>query len=134
MTLPGHGGSQLRGTEEALHTRLPPPYASGMADLHELLLTLDLPDGLPSQDLTLLRRHLDEELLSSRGPAARIGGTLIVDLRRSPHGWAPTARQEVHPDEFPELQDPLTWLAGRTTTTGAIGHRRFYENDVPHGS
>ncbi|MEV6398880.1 hypothetical protein AB0M39_29540 [Streptomyces sp. NPDC051907] len=70
-------------------------------------------------------------LLSSKGAAHRVGGALVGELCRGPRGWALTARQEVHPDEFDDLQGLLAWLASRTTTIGAIGCLRFYESDVP---
>ncbi|MFF7725803.1 hypothetical protein [Streptomyces sp. NPDC008001] len=113
-----------------------------MSDLYELQLTLDLPGSLTDSDLALLRGHLGEgseelrapdayPLLSARGPAQRIGGTLIGDLARSAQGWALTVRQEVHPDEFDELRELVQWLAARTTTSGTIGYLRFLEWDVP---
>ncbi|MFI2368542.1 hypothetical protein [Streptomyces sp. NPDC018833] len=117
-----------------------------MADLYELQLALDLPDSLPDDDLRLLRWHLDEQgdatadaaghaasypLLSSRGPASRVGGTLVGALCRRPEGWALTARQELHPDEFDDFEQFLKWLVARTTTIGTIGYLRFYESHVP---
>jgi hypothetical protein len=113
-----------------------------MSDLYELQLTLDLPDSLPAADLSLLRWHLGENseksldpdacpLLSARGAAERIGGTLVGDLARSARGWALTARQEVHPDEFDQLRGLVEWLAARTSTFGTIGYLRFLEHDVP---
>ena len=117
-----------------------------MSDLYELQLSLDLPGSLPASDLALIRRHLGEggdqapetsdplaeyPLLSARGPAHRIGGTLVGELLPGPRGWALTVRQEVHPDEFDALRTLLTWLATRTTTIGTIGYVRFLESDVP---
>ncbi|MFI0779513.1 hypothetical protein [Streptomyces sp. NPDC021212] len=119
-----------------------------MSDLFELQLTLDLPGSLPASDLALIRQHLGEvedegqgseasdplaehPLLSSRGPAHRIGGTLVGELLPGPVGWGLTVRQEVHPDEFEALRTLLIWLAARTTSVGAIGYLRFLEHDVP---
>ncbi|MFF3504396.1 hypothetical protein [Streptomyces sp. NPDC003247] len=113
-----------------------------MSDIHELQLNLDLPGSLPPADLALLRRHLGEEtgeprhpdaypLLSARGPAHRIGGTLVGELAPGARGWALTVRQEVHPDEFDELRVLVTWLAARTSTFGTIGCLRFLEHDIP---
>ncbi|MEU1820097.1 hypothetical protein ABZ543_33670 [Streptomyces roseifaciens] len=122
-----------------------------MSDIYELQLALDLPDSLPEADMDVLRRHLSDEggdadhdehdeetggpeaypLLASRGPAWRIGGVLVGELCRGPRGWALTARQEVHPDEFPALEALLVWLAARTSTPGPIGYLRFYESTVP---
>ncbi|AIS02319.1 hypothetical protein [Streptomyces glaucescens] len=113
-----------------------------MSDLYELQLMLDLPDSLPAGDVALLRWHLGDSaeespepdaypMLSARGPAARIGGTLVGDLARSERGWALTARQEVHPDEFDQLRKLVEWLAGRTSTSGTVGYLRFLEHDIP---
>ncbi|MEU5582659.1 hypothetical protein ABZ791_28070 [Streptomyces huasconensis] len=117
-----------------------------MSDLYELQLALDFPDSLSAADLDVLRWHLGEgqdavpdgaedaeeyPLLSSRGPAQHIGGALVCDLCRSARGWALSARQEVHPDEFDDLHRLLAWLAARATTVGAVGHLRFYEAEVP---
>ncbi|MGW2324840.1 hypothetical protein ACWC5C_03625 [Streptomyces sp. NPDC001700] len=121
-----------------------------MSDLFELQLSLDLPNSLPTSDLAVIRRHLGEPgdqapetsdplpdpleeypLLSSRGPAHRIGGALVGALLPGPRGWALTVRQEVHPDEFDALRTLLTWLATRTTTIGTIGYIRFLESEVP---
>ncbi|MET8448026.1 hypothetical protein [Streptomyces sp. NPDC005209] len=113
-----------------------------MSDLHELQLSLDLPDSLPNADIALLRWHLGENnedspgpdaypLLSDRGPAARIGGTLVGDIQRGERGWALTARQEVHPDEFDELRQLVEWLAARTSTFGTIGYLRNLEQNIP---
>ncbi|MFJ4623951.1 hypothetical protein [Streptomyces sp. NPDC088812] len=113
-----------------------------MSDIHELQLNLDLPGSLASADLALLRWHLGEEagepphpddypLFSDRGPAHRIGGTLVGELARGARGWALTVRQEVHPDEFDQLRVLVTWLAARTSTAGTIGSLRFPERDIP---
>jgi hypothetical protein len=113
-----------------------------MSDLYEFQLTLDMPDSLPASDLALLRWHLGESreesqesdaypLLAARGPAARIGGTLVGDLARGGRGWALTVRQEVHPDEFDRLRELVEWIAARASTCGNIGYLRFFEQDVP---
>ncbi|MGV4891379.1 hypothetical protein ACSR0Z_33305 [Streptomyces viridosporus] len=113
-----------------------------MADIYELQLALDLPDSLPSQDLALLRWHLGEEggrgddgyaypLWGDRGPALRIGGVLVGELRSDGSGWALTVRQEAHPDEFDDLRRMVLWLGARTTTVGIIGYLRFHEAHLP---
>ncbi|WP_327356412.1 hypothetical protein [Streptomyces sp. NBC_01304] len=115
-----------------------------MSDLFELQLSLDLPKSLPQDDLNFLRWHLgqvpgeataglDSEaygLLCIREPASRIGGLLLAELSRGPRGWALTARQEIHPDQFDALQTLLEWLATHTTTAGAVGSLRFLEEFV----
>ncbi|WP_405691283.1 hypothetical protein [Streptomyces sp. NBC_00057] len=113
-----------------------------MADTYELQLTLDLPDSLSSRDLDLLRWHLAEEdgrqdegyevpLWDGRGPASRIGGLQVAELRSVHGGWALTVRQEAHPDGFHDLRRLVLWLGARTTTAGPIGYLRFYESYVP---
>ncbi|WP_367046964.1 hypothetical protein [Streptomyces sp. Je 1-332] len=118
-----------------------------MSDLYELQLALNLPASISDPDLALLRWHLDEPqetapvddlqevqeypLLSSTGPASRIGGALVGELQHGPRGWALTVRQEIHPDQFGELHSLLTWLAARTTTFGTIGYLRFLEAEMP---
>ncbi|MFF8633262.1 hypothetical protein ACF052_03460 [Streptomyces pilosus] len=126
-----------------------------MADVHELQLALHLPDSLPAPELDLLRWHLGEAggdseaegevaggadrhdeaygypLLASRGPAWKIDGVLVGELHLGSRGWALSARQEVHPDEFDDLGRLVRWLGARTTTVGVLGHLRFYETDVP---
>jgi hypothetical protein len=113
-----------------------------MADVYEFQLTLDLPDSLPAQELALLRWHLGDEggdcqgvyaypLWDARGPARRIGGALVGELRSDGRGWTLTVRQESHPDEFEDLRTIVLWLGARTTSTGAVGYVRFCEDHVP---
>ncbi|CAL9317490.1 MULTISPECIES: hypothetical protein [unclassified Streptomyces] len=112
-----------------------------MADIYEFQLALDLPSDLPEADLAVLRWHLGQEggvrgdyeypLWEDRGPARRIGGVLVGELASDDWGWALTVRQEVHPDEFDDLDRLVAWLGARTTTPGSIGHLRFYEDHVP---
>ncbi|MFF9572900.1 hypothetical protein [Streptomyces sp. NPDC014685] len=82
-------------------------------------------------------------LLATDGGAWRVGGALcsaLVVRDESPRkGWALTARQEIHPDEFEKLGELLGWLAARAhenhrfpdDTTVRLGHLRFYENLIP---
>lgn len=118
-----------------------------MSDLFELQLAADFPGTLAASDIALLHWHLginpvdglqgaggdveESRLLSSRGPAHRIGGALTAELCSGPRGWALAARQEMHPDEFDELHELLTWLGARTTTVGTVGSLRFYEAEIP---
>ncbi|MFB7915738.1 hypothetical protein [Streptomyces sp. NPDC056061] len=118
-----------------------------MSDLYELQLALDLRDSLSPAELGYLRGHLGESmdateeavmaegdtypLLSSRGPAWRIGGVLVGSLCRGSRGWSLTIRQEVHPDQFDDLQHLLTLLGTWTTSVGTIGYLRFYETEAP---
>ncbi|MEU5361902.1 hypothetical protein ABZ354_00070 [Streptomyces sp. NPDC005925] len=115
-----------------------------MADVFELQLALDLPDTLPPREVALLRWHLGHEdgeqdgtyvyeypLWGERGPARRVGGLQLAELRPSDRGYALTVRQEIHPDSFTDLRAILQWLGPRTTTVGPIGHLRFYEEHVP---
>ncbi|NWF29462.1 hypothetical protein HW130_24925 [Streptomyces sp. PKU-EA00015] len=113
-----------------------------MADTYELQLTLDLPDSLSPGELGVLRWHLAEEggrqdegyeysLWDGRGPARRIGGLQVAELRSVRGGWSLTVRQEAHPDGFHDLRRIVQWLGARTTTSGPIGYLRFYESHVP---
>lgn len=112
-----------------------------MADIYEFQLALDLPSDLPEADLAVLRWHLGQAggerddygypLWEERGPARRIGGVLVGELRSDDWGWALTVRQEAHPDEFDDLDRLVRWLGARTTTAGTIGHLRFHEDHVP---
>ncbi|WP_309059683.1 hypothetical protein [Streptomyces sp.] len=113
-----------------------------MADTYELQLALDLPDSLSPRELDLLRWHAAEEggrqdegyecpLWDGRGPARRIGGLQVAELRAVHGGWALTVRQEAHPDGFHDLRRLVQWLGARTTSTGPIGYLRFYESHVP---
>ncbi|MBM7439032.1 hypothetical protein [Streptomyces sp. HB132] len=70
-------------------------------------------------------------LLAERGPAARIGGLLVGELHRTAHGWALTARQEVHAESLPDLDPLLARLAQHSSSEGVIGQIRFYEDHVP---
>ncbi|GAB3747083.1 hypothetical protein [Microlunatus parietis] len=47
---------------------------------------------------------------------------------RSPDGWHLTARQDLHPDQFPALRAFLDWLGPRASTPGPIGHLRWHED------
>lgn len=122
----------------------PSPACSvvAMADGYELQLNLDLPDSLSPRDLDLLRWHLGEEdgqqdagyeypLWDDRGPASRIGGVQVGELRSVHGGWALTVRQQAHPDQFHDLRRIVRWLGARTTTWGAIGYLRSYESHMP---
>ncbi|GAA3504726.1 hypothetical protein GCM10019016_118390 [Streptomyces prasinosporus] len=113
-----------------------------MADSYELQLALDLPGSLTPGELALLRWHLAEEggrqdegyecpLWDGRGPARRIGGLQVAELRPVHGEWSLTVRQEVHPDGFHDLRRIVQWLGERTTTPGTVGYLRFYESHVP---
>jgi hypothetical protein len=116
-----------------------------MADTFEVQLTLDLPGTLTPREVALLRWHLGDgtearpegpnayeyPLWAERGPARHVGGLQVADLSPAAHGWSLTARQELHPDCFPDLRALLEWLGPRTTTVGPIGHVRFHEDHVP---
>ena len=112
-----------------------------MADVYELQLALDPPGSPPRSDLALLRRHLGDTaeggrdghgypLLADRGPARRIGGALLGELRGNDARWSLTARQKTHPDELDGLRRSVRRL-GERTTVGTTGHLRFYGTDVP---
>ncbi|MDH6111215.1 hypothetical protein P3T36_003239 [Kitasatospora sp. MAP12-15] len=82
-------------------------------------------------------------LLGQHGEARKVAGALTsVLLRReeSRHGgWALTARQEAHPDDFDRLGELLSWLATKTVQhherldgSVELGWIRFYESDQPN--
>ncbi|MEU4727508.1 hypothetical protein [Streptomyces sp. NPDC023588] len=104
-----------------------------MADLYALDLAFDLLGDTPEAVLAHLRRQLTGDgLLAARGPAARVAGMLVGDLGRRPDGgWALTARQEVHEEQLPELEDLLLLLAGHIRPPGPVGRIRHYEHEAP---
>lgn len=135
-----------------------------MADIYDFFLAIDLRDDFSEQELAELRWHLglgprpaeltiltdfatfeDDSpfpVLGRRGAGSRIGGVVLSLLEARPNGWALTTRQELHPDEFEELDAFLAWLAGKadydylaadgTTKSGGfgqfVGYLRWYED------
>lgn len=63
-----------------------------------------------------------QPVLAQRGAAWKVGGALFGELARrdQPAGWALTARQELHPDDFALVRKLLDWLAG---------HAEYYNED-----
>ncbi|MGW5847253.1 hypothetical protein ACWFQ8_04660 [Streptomyces sp. NPDC055254] len=115
-----------------------------MADLYALDLAFDLDEATPDAVLAELRRQLapaqepDKDpygpslLLAARGPASRIGGVLVGEFTRGGRGgWALTARQEIHEDQLPDLEDLLTVLAPHIRPPGPVGRLRHYEHEAP---
>ncbi|WP_432984293.1 hypothetical protein [Dactylosporangium sp. CA-233914] len=119
-----------------------------MADIFEIVVTLDLGPGLPADELDELRWHLGlgtrpavlpltggfdpEPVFARRGPAWKVSGAVVAELaERDGRGWALTVRQEVHPDEFDALTALLTGVARHAQGVGFAGFVRFYEDDVP---
>ncbi|MEU6673706.1 hypothetical protein [Streptomyces sp. NPDC046925] len=107
-----------------------------MADIYELTIALDLRDGLSEAEVAELRVHLDQD--EFHGAAWKVGGALTSALLSRDGGWALTARQEVHPDDFDRVGELLVWLAARaeghhTRFDGSVrvGWIRFYEEDLP---
>lgn len=75
--------------------------------------------------------------LAQRGPAARIRGVLFAELERRGReerrpGWALTARQEIHAQEFQVPTQLIRWLKARVDDWmfDLSLHMRFYEDDV----
>ncbi|MFC9297601.1 hypothetical protein ACFTWH_27005 [Streptomyces sp. NPDC057011] len=105
-----------------------------MADLYALDLAFDLVEGTPEAVLAEIRRQLapDADLLGARGPAWRVGGVLVGELARGNHeGWALTARQEIHEEQLPELEDFLMTVAPHIRPPGPVGRIRHYEHESP---
>ncbi|MFF4446336.1 hypothetical protein [Streptomyces sp. NPDC001502] len=108
-----------------------------MADLYALDLAFDLLDTTPDHVLAEVRRQLapDEDgaaLLSTRGPAWRVGGMLVGEFGPGERGgWALTARQEIHAEQLPDLEDLLMLLAPHIRPPGPVGRIRFYEHESP---
>lgn len=104
-----------------------------MADLYALDLAFDLLDTTPDDVLAEVRRQLTGDgLLSTRGPAWRVGGMLVGEFAPTDRGgWALTARQEVHEEQLPELEDLLLLLAPHVRPPGPVGRLRFYEHESP---
>lgn len=83
-------------------------------------------------------------LLAQRGAAWKVGGALFGELVRRDEpaaGWALTARQELHPDDFDLVRTLLDWLADHAYYYGAdlaapghshfVGYLRWYEDLQP---
>ncbi|MFE6159932.1 hypothetical protein ACFQ7F_13590 [Streptomyces sp. NPDC056486] len=75
-------------------------------------------------------------LLGCHGTASKIAGALTSVLLRRKDGWALTARQEIHPDDFDLVGELLTWLAANAAShherfdgSVRVGWTRFYEDD-----
>lgn len=115
-----------------------------MSDIYALDLAMVLPHSASTELLEDLRWHLgvtsqEEEapfiaeypLFDARGPATRIGGTLMGELTRGAAGWSLTVRQEVHEEMLPDLESLLDRLARICTQEGTTGYLRFHENYVP---
>lgn len=134
-------------------------YGAAMADIYELAIALDLRDDLTDDEVAELRWHLGlgprpetpaivrtyniavegGPVLGHHGEAWKVGGALtsVLTARRA-GGWALALRQEVHPDQYDEVGELLTWLAARATDAhrrfdGAVrlGWTRHYECDQP---
>lgn len=105
----------------------------GMADLYALDLAFDLLDTTPDDVLTEVRRQLTGAgLFSPRGPAWRVGGMLVGEFAPADRGgWALTARQEVHEEQLPDVEDLLLLLAPHIRPPGPVGRIRHYENEAP---
>ncbi|MFD8891682.1 hypothetical protein [Streptomyces sp. NPDC059566] len=104
-----------------------------MADLYALDLAFDLLDTTPDDVLAEVRRQLTGDgLLSTRGPAWRVGGMLVGEFAPAERGgWALTARQEVHEEQLPDVEDLLLLLAPHVRPPGPVGRLRHYENESP---
>ncbi|WP_329377540.1 hypothetical protein OG625_07435 [Streptomyces sp. NBC_01351] len=104
-----------------------------MADLYALDLAFDLVEATPDAVLAELRHRMAPGgILASRGPAARIGGMLVGEFAPATRpGWALTARQEVHEEELPDLEDLLLLLAPYIRRPGPVGRIRHYEHESP---
>ncbi|MGW6782968.1 MULTISPECIES: hypothetical protein [unclassified Streptomyces] len=104
-----------------------------MADLYAVDLAFDLLDGTPEPVLAEVRRQLTGDgLLSHHGPAWRVGGMLVGEFGPAQRGgWALTARQEIHEEQLPELEDLLLLLAPHIRPPGPVGRIRHYEHEAP---
>ncbi|MFI1649844.1 hypothetical protein ACH4XT_23265 [Streptomyces avidinii] len=105
-----------------------------MADLYALDLAFDLLDSTPDDVLAQVRRQLasPDGLLAARGPAWRVGGMLVGEFAPTDRGgWALTARQEVHAEQLPDVEDLLLLLAPHIRPPGPVGRLRFYEHESP---
>ncbi|UUU39167.1 hypothetical protein [Streptomyces sp. NBC_00162] len=104
-----------------------------MADLYALDLAFDLVETTPDAVVAELRRQLAPDgLLGTRGPAWRVGGMLVGDFGPDDRGgWALTARQEIHAEQLPDLEDLLLLLAPHVRPPGPVGRIRHYEHESP---
>ncbi|WP_432133510.1 MULTISPECIES: hypothetical protein [unclassified Streptomyces] len=122
-----------------------------MADLFELMLTLDLRDDLSEAELTELCRHLGlvsgpatgpdstaaaqhgpEPVLGRRGAAHKVSGALLSALVPRRGGWALSSRQEVHPDDFDDLGEVLVRLAGKAADSHRHDHDTVFLGWIRH--
>ncbi|MFE0578734.1 hypothetical protein [Streptomyces sp. NPDC058874] len=104
-----------------------------MADLYAVDLAFDLLDSTPETVLAQVRRHLaGDGLLAPRGPAWRVGGMLVGAFGPAEHGgWALTARQEIHQDRLPDLEDLLLLLTPHIRPPGPVGRIRHQAHESP---
>ncbi|KOG50574.1 hypothetical protein [Streptomyces decoyicus] len=86
----------------------------------------------------LVTKDAPAPLLGCHGEAWKVGGALTSVLVRREQGWALTARQEIHPDDYDRLGELLNWLATKASDQHRpfdgsvhIGWIRFYEADRP---
>ncbi|WP_194818621.1 hypothetical protein [Nocardia sp. XZ_19_385] len=76
-----------------------------------------------------------QPLLDQTGPAWKIEGTLRASLEQTSTGWHLEARQEIHPEDFEQLEPLLTWLyqhvdLGMVAPDGSVelARLRWYED------
>ncbi|GAA3147981.1 hypothetical protein ACFQ0X_05970 [Streptomyces rectiviolaceus] len=104
-----------------------------------LTVVREFPVVMEDDQGELVTEDVPVPLLGCHDTALKVGGALTSVLLRRKVGWALTARQEIHPDDFDRVGELLTWLAAkacghheRFDGSVRVGWFRFYEEEQLH--
>lgn len=104
----------------------------------ELTIVREFPVVVETDEGELVTEDDPVPLLGCHDTASKVAGALTSVLLRRAAGWALTARQEIHPDDFDRVGELLTWLATkadgrheRFDGSVRVGWIRFYEEEQP---
>lgn len=94
-----------------------------------LTIVTDFAEAFEDETGQVRTEQVPYPVLARREPAWRIGGVVSAEFQpRDDGGWALTARQEIHPDGFPQVTALLRWLEARAVRFSC--QARHYENEV----